>query len=91
VFREPSLHSDYSREGEDISSPTSHRNSSFKSRFCDHFLEGEELTLRTQQCSTVFFDRTKLVDERPDVFDIFANAIGHVVSLINKNFVVTGN
>jgi len=22
------------------------------------------------QCSTVFFDRTKLVDERPEVFDI---------------------
>jgi hypothetical protein len=33
------------------------------------------------QCSTVFFDRTKLVDERPDVFDIFANAIGHVVGI----------
>ena len=32
------------------------------------------------QCSTVFFDRAKIVDERPDVFDIFANAIGHVVS-----------
>lgn len=36
------------------------------------------------QCSTVFFDRTKLVDERPEVFDIFANAIGYVVSRTRK-------
>ena len=34
------------------------------------------------QCSTVFFDRTKLVDERPEVFDIFANAIGNIVSIV---------
>jgi hypothetical protein len=36
------------------------------------------------QCSTVFFDRTKLVHERPEVFDIFANAIGYVVSRRRK-------
>jgi hypothetical protein len=33
------------------------------------------------QCSTVFFDRTKLADARPQVLDIFANAIANVVSM----------
>ncbi|TAQ87980.1 hypothetical protein B7494_g3667 [Chlorociboria aeruginascens] len=33
------------------------------------------------QCSTVFFDRTKPVDDRPEVLDIFANAIGSVSEL----------
>jgi hypothetical protein len=33
------------------------------------------------QCSTVFFDLTKPVDERPEVLDIFSNALSHVVSL----------
>lgn len=33
------------------------------------------------QCSTVFFDRTKPEDERPEVLDIFANALSHVVRL----------
>jgi hypothetical protein len=32
------------------------------------------------QCSMVFFDRTKLKDDRPQVLDIFANAIANVVS-----------
>jgi hypothetical protein len=32
------------------------------------------------QCSTVFFDRTKPVDERPELLDIFSNALSHVVS-----------
>jgi hypothetical protein len=32
------------------------------------------------QCSTVFFDLTKPVDERPEVLDIFRNALSHVVS-----------
>lgn len=31
------------------------------------------------QCSIVFFDRTKSQDERPGMMDIFANAIGNVV------------
>jgi len=31
------------------------------------------------QCSRVFFDRTKPIDERPEVLDIFANAIANVV------------
>lgn len=31
------------------------------------------------QCSTVFFDRTKPIDVRPQVLDIFANAIAHIV------------
>ncbi|KAI3320523.1 hypothetical protein HD806DRAFT_538359 [Xylariaceae sp. AK1471] len=30
------------------------------------------------QCSRVFFDRTKPLDQRPEVMDIFASAIGHV-------------
>ncbi|KAG9229786.1 hypothetical protein BJ875DRAFT_177511 [Amylocarpus encephaloides] len=30
------------------------------------------------QCSTVFFDLTKPVDERPEVIDIFSNALSHV-------------
>ena len=33
------------------------------------------------QCSRVFFDRTKPLDQRPEVMDLFASAIGHVVSL----------
>lgn len=32
------------------------------------------------QCSTVFFDLTKSADERPEVLDIFSNALSHVVS-----------
>lgn len=31
------------------------------------------------QCSNVFFDRTKSLDERPEVMDIFTSAIGDVV------------
>lgn len=31
------------------------------------------------QSSQVFFDRTKPIDERPEVLDIFANAIANVV------------
>ncbi|CAG8983892.1 hypothetical protein HYALB_00005531 [Hymenoscyphus albidus] len=30
------------------------------------------------QCSTVFFDRTKPVDERPELLDIFSNALSHI-------------
>ncbi|KAI1178441.1 hypothetical protein F4777DRAFT_96443 [Nemania sp. FL0916] len=30
------------------------------------------------QCSRVFFDRTKPLDQRPEVLDLFASAIGHV-------------
>ncbi|RYP76729.1 hypothetical protein DL769_003560 [Monosporascus sp. CRB-8-3] len=30
------------------------------------------------QCSHVFFDQTKPLDERPEVMDMFASAIGHV-------------
>jgi len=33
------------------------------------------------QCSTVFFDLTKPVDERPEVLDIFSNALSHVVGI----------
>lgn len=36
------------------------------------------------QCSRVFFDRTKPLDQRPEVMDLFAAAIGHVVSCIDK-------
>ena len=32
------------------------------------------------QCATVFFDLTQPVDERPEVLDIFSNALSHVVS-----------
>lgn len=31
------------------------------------------------QCSNVFFDRTKPLDQRPEVMDLFSSAIGHVV------------
>jgi hypothetical protein len=37
-------------------------------------------TLIMDQCSRVFFDRTVPKDNRPDVIDMFANAIGDVVS-----------
>ncbi|KAH8803024.1 hypothetical protein F5884DRAFT_888135 [Xylogone sp. PMI_703] len=33
------------------------------------------------QCSRVFFDRTKPVDERPEVMDLFASAIGNITEL----------
>ncbi|KAI9646050.1 hypothetical protein NHQ30_005488 [Ciborinia camelliae] len=33
------------------------------------------------ECSMVFFDRTKPTDERPEVLDIFADAISYVVGL----------
>jgi hypothetical protein len=36
------------------------------------------------QCSTVFFDLTKPADERPEVLDIFSNAISHVVSFLSS-------
>jgi hypothetical protein len=51
----------------------------------DHVREGEiqsvyDLALLIMnQCSTVFFDRTKPVDERPELLDIFSNALSHVV------------
>ncbi|KAL8367529.1 hypothetical protein RB599_003421 [Gaeumannomyces hyphopodioides] len=33
------------------------------------------------QCSSVFFDRTKPLDQRPEVIDIFGSAIGHVTDM----------
>ncbi|RYP76353.1 hypothetical protein DL771_001792 [Monosporascus sp. 5C6A] len=33
------------------------------------------------QCSRVFFDRTKPLDERPEVMDLFASAIGDVTEM----------
>ncbi|KAK7409062.1 hypothetical protein QQX98_008766 [Neonectria punicea] len=30
------------------------------------------------QCSRVFFDRTKALDERPEVMDLFSSTIGHI-------------
>ncbi|XMA07793.1 hypothetical protein WAI453_000584 [Rhynchosporium graminicola] len=50
----------------------------------DHLREGEIQSvydmalLIINQCSTVFFDRTKPVDERPEILDIFSNALSHV-------------
>ncbi|KAH6712755.1 hypothetical protein BKA61DRAFT_484150 [Leptodontidium sp. MPI-SDFR-AT-0119] len=50
----------------------------------DHLREGEIQSvydmalLIMNQCSTVFFDRTKPVDERPEILDIFSNALSHV-------------
>ena len=40
------------------------------------------------QCSMIFFDRTKLVDERPEVFDIFNDAIGHIVSVSGTLYIL---
>ncbi|KAL8375857.1 hypothetical protein RB595_007131 [Gaeumannomyces hyphopodioides] len=33
------------------------------------------------QCSAVFFDRTKPLDQRPEVIDMFSSAIGHVTEM----------
>lgn len=33
------------------------------------------------QCSRVFFDRTKPIDQRPEVMDIFSNTIAHVTGM----------
>ncbi|RAL60755.1 hypothetical protein DID88_009860 [Monilinia fructigena] len=38
------------------------------------------------ECSTLFFDRTKPIDERPEVLDIFANAIGYVSEMKTSAF-----
>ncbi|TEY39017.1 hypothetical protein BOTCAL_0472g00040 [Botryotinia calthae] len=38
------------------------------------------------ECSMVFFDRTKPIDERPEVLDIFANAIGYVSAMKTSAF-----
>lgn len=39
-----------------------------------------------KECSMVFFDRTKPTDERPEVLDIFADAIGYVVSVETSTY-----
>jgi hypothetical protein len=36
------------------------------------------------QCSRVFFDRKKIMDRRPQVMNLFADAIGNVVSLLQQ-------
>ncbi|TGO28752.1 hypothetical protein BPAE_0023g00170 [Botrytis paeoniae] len=38
------------------------------------------------ECSMVFFDRTKPTDERPEVLDIFADAIGYVSEMKTTAF-----
>ncbi|KAF7937318.1 uncharacterized protein EAE98_001632 [Botrytis deweyae] len=38
------------------------------------------------ECSTVFFDRTKPTDKRPEVLDIFSNAIGYVSEMKTNAF-----
>jgi hypothetical protein len=63
----------------------------------EHLRPGEiqsihDLTLIIMnQCSTVFFDRTKPADARPQVLDIFANAIAHVVSSRAQNHGLLAN
>jgi hypothetical protein len=44
----------------------------------------ELATLLMNQCSLVFFDPTVARDNRPEVIDIFATAIGDVVSLASR-------
>ncbi|EHK22490.1 uncharacterized protein TRIVIDRAFT_60656 [Trichoderma virens Gv29-8] len=39
-----------------------------------------EATLIIDQCSKVFFDRTQPTDDRPEVMDLFAQAIGNVAN-----------
>ncbi|TRX92587.1 hypothetical protein FHL15_006514 [Xylaria flabelliformis] len=41
-------------------------------------LNRKRLALYTISCSRVFFDRTKPLDQRPEVMDLFASAIGQV-------------
>ncbi len=38
------------------------------------------------QCSRVFFDRTKPLDERPEMMDLFSSAIGHLVCLLHLSW-----
>lgn len=42
-----------------------------------------EATLIIDQCSKVFFDRTQPTDDRPEVMDLFAQAIGTVVCVMD--------
>jgi hypothetical protein len=41
-------------------------------------------TLIMDQCSRFFFDRMVPKDERPQVIDIFANAIGDIVGYVER-------
>lgn len=34
------------------------------------------------ECSRIFFDRTKTADRQPNLVDMFADAIGEVVSIL---------
>lgn len=43
-----------------------------------------EATLIIDQCSKVFFDRTQPTDDRPEVMDLFAQAIGTVVCVMDS-------
>ncbi|TGO77906.1 hypothetical protein BELL_0086g00120 [Botrytis elliptica] len=46
----------------------------------------DEPLLILNECSTVFFDRTKPTDKRPEVLDIFSNAIGYVSEMKTNAF-----
>jgi hypothetical protein len=43
------------------------------------------------QCCKVFFDRLRPLDERPEVLDIFANSISHVVRFTGEFLVEAAN
>jgi hypothetical protein len=45
-----------------------------------------EALLIIDQCSKVFFDRTQPTDDRPEVMDLFAQAIGAVVRIVGDCF-----
>lgn len=36
------------------------------------------------ECSKVFFDRTKPLDQRPEVVDLFSSAISNIVSFLYR-------
>lgn len=50
-----------------------------------------EATLIIDQCSKVFFDRTQPTDDRPEVMDLFAQAIGTVVCVMDFSLLLEEN
>lgn len=51
---------------------------SIRAAFC--FANVSQASIIIDQCSRVFFDRTKPLDLRPEVMDMFAESLNNVVS-----------
>lgn len=50
------------------------------------FAKLSQASIIIDQCSRVFFDRTKPLDLRPEVMDLFAESLNNVVSPHHLNY-----